>query len=373
MTEATVSLVYAPLRAGKTLARVILNRPAALNALDHSMIEQLLGIIDALEHDPAVACVWMESAIERSFCAGGDVRDVTDQGRRGGLTDLTHASAYLADEYVLDVRLRSFPKPVIAWGDGYILGGGMGIFQGAHIRIVTPHSQLAMPEVRIGFVPDCGGSWFLNRVPYGLGQALAMTGVTVQAADALYLNLADWLLPRDAKSDVFARLMDLDWSHGQALIQFAAALKTMTTPDHAQSLWSLNGGALANDLRHHGPRDAWAVLTAWQTRAPTMLHGLDLVSPGAALVAGYQFQRATQQNLGQCVVQEHDLGMRLLMDGEWCEGVRALLVDKDKQPRWQFESVQSVDPNWIAEMMAPMDWSEGHPLKQALAAHGIAH
>jgi hypothetical protein len=117
----------------------------------------------------------------------------------------------------------------------------------------------------------------------------------------------------------------------------------------------------------------WSVLERWAERDPELMHGLELASPGAALIAGYQFQRAHLQNIGQCVIQEHDLGMRLLQDGEWCEGVRALLIDKDKTPRWRFGSVADVEPSWITAMMSPMDWPGGHPLKRALAAHAIAH
>ena len=126
-------------------------------------------------------------------------------GKPGGLTDLTKSADYLADEYLLDLWLRHCSKPVFAWGDGYIMGGGMGVFQGADVRCVTEHSNLAMPEVRIGFVPDCGGSWFLNRVPNGLGVCLAMSGATVGAADGCWLNLADWLLPVKPRNRLCSR------------------------------------------------------------------------------------------------------------------------------------------------------------------------
>ena len=142
------------------------------------MIRELLRIIEAVENDTAIKGLWIESSAEKAFCAGGDVRDVTNNGQAGGLTDLTKSADYLADEYLLDVWLRRSTKPIFAWGDGYIMGGGMGVFQGADVRFVTEHSNLAMPEVRIGFVPDCGGSWFLNRVPNGLGICLAMSGTT---------------------------------------------------------------------------------------------------------------------------------------------------------------------------------------------------
>lgn len=371
MSEPTVLLEFVSLRDDLVLAHVCLNKPRTLNALDHDMIRQLLNALDQIEADPRVVCVWIDSVTERAFCAGGDVRDVTDQGRVGGLDDVIHACAYLADEYVLDLRLRVSQIPVIAWGDGYIMGGGMGVFQAAQVRIVTPHSQLAMPEVRIGFVPDCAGSWFLNQVPYGLGQALAMSGVTVNANDALYLNLADWLLPREAKSALFECLCQLPWQSGAAGVELNTALRERHLLDLSQSRWAQHGIALSSALRHLPPEHVWTQLESWASQAPGLLDGLALASPGAALIAGYQWQRARLQTLTQCVIQEHDLGMRLLGDGEWCEGVRALLVDKDKAPRWRYQTVSEVDPDWIHAMMAPITWPQGHPLQRALDAYGI--
>ncbi|MGA1207543.1 MAG: enoyl-CoA hydratase/isomerase family protein [Litorivicinaceae bacterium] len=372
MSEPTVLLEFVSLQDDQVLAHIRLNKPRTLNALDHDMIRQLLRALDQIEADSRAVCVWIDSVTERAFCAGGDVRDVTEQGRVGGLDDLTHASAYLADEYLLDLRIRLSAIPVIAWGDGYIMGGGMGVFQAAQIRCVTPHSQLAMPEVRIGFIPDCGGSWFLNRVPYGLGQALAMSGVTVNANDALYLSLADWLVPREAKSMLFDAVCALPWRSGQALVALNAVLQTHHQPDLAQSPWAVHGLALSSALRHLTPEQVWDRLDEWAHKVPALLDGWASVSPGAALIAGHQWQRARLQTIGACVVQEHDLGMRLLQDGEWCEGVRALLVDKDKAPRWRYRTVAEVETDWITAMMTPMKWSQGHPLQRALAAHGIA-
>ena len=136
-------------------------------------------------------------------------------------------------------------KPIFAWGDGYIMGGGMGIFQGADVRFVTEHSNLAMPEVRIGFVPDCGGSWFLNRVPNGLGICLAMSGTTVGAEDGCWLNLADWLLPRTEKTEVFDAVLELDYSSKEAaLSDIGTVLHNATSESSRKGPWEENGARL---------------------------------------------------------------------------------------------------------------------------------
>ena len=186
MIRSTVHFTRIPLEKDQGyLGVAILDRPKTLNALDQMMIEELLVVCDEIESDNSIQALWIESSTERAFCVGGDVRDITNHGQKGGLTDLANAEAYLADEYALDIRLRQLDVPVFAWGDGYIMGGGMGIFQSADIRMVTEHSKLAMPEVRIGFIPDCGASWFLNRVTHGLGLCLAMSGATVSSIDAV--------------------------------------------------------------------------------------------------------------------------------------------------------------------------------------------
>jgi enoyl-CoA hydratase/carnithine racemase len=375
MSEPTVRFHTVPLSASEgVLGVATLDRPKALNALDHTMIRELMAILDQMDADPAIRGLWIESSAEKAFCAGGDVRDVTHSGQRGGLTDLTNSADYLADEYLLDVRLQLSQKPVIAWGDGYIMGGGMGVFQGADVRVVTEHSSLAMPEVRIGFVPDCGGSWFLNRVTHGLGICLAMSGATVGAVDACWLNLADWLLPRAEKAALFDAVCGLDFSNkANALGGLGALLAQATAESSRQGPWETHGARLAQQVRHQKPDAVFATMQAWHQRVPELFIGLDQASPGAAMVAGHQFVRARFESLYEAVVQEHDLGMRLLSDGEWCEGVRALLIDKDKNPDWRFKRIDAVEEDWIEAILAPMHWPEGHPLRAKLAAYHIVN
>ena len=375
MSEPTVRFHTVPLsNAEGVLGVAVMNRPKALNALDHTMIRGLLQAVETVESDAAIKALWIESSAEKAFCAGGDVRDVTNNGQAGGLDDLSNSADYLADEYFLDVCLRYCSKPVFAWGDGYIMGGGMGIFQGADVRCVTEHSSLSMPEVRIGFVPDCGGSWFLNRVPNGLGICLAMSGVTVGAADGCWLNLADWLLPRAEKSQLFEAVLGLTYtSREAALSEIGVILHRATSELPEQGPWEENGARLGNSIRHQSPLATWQTMQKWYREVPELFVGLEQASPGAAIVAGYQHQRAKYQNLAQAVLQEHDLGMRLLSDGEWCEGVRALLIDKDKTPQWRFKTVEEVSPDWIQAMLAPMKWTTTHPLVAKLAAEGLPY
>ncbi len=375
MSESTVRFHTVPLsHAEGVLGVVVMDRPEALNALDHTMIRGLLEIVEAVDSDATIKGLWIESSADKAFCAGGDVRDVTNNGQAGGLTDLTKSSDYLADEYLLDVWLRHCSKPVFAWGDGYIMGGGMGVFQGADVRCVTEYSSLAMPEVRIGFVPDCGGSWFLNRVPNGLGICLAMGGATVGAADGCWLNLADWLLPRSEKSALFDAVLDLTFSSKEnALSEIGEILHQATSESPRRGPWEEHGARLGSSIRHQSPLAVWHRMQQWHREIPELFVGIEQASPGAVMVAGYQQQRIKYENLSEAVIREHDLGMRFLSDGEWCEGVRALLVDKDKNPQWRFQSVEDVTSDWIQSIFAPMNWKSTHPLVARLSSRGLLH
>ena len=375
MQESSIRFHTVPLhQADGFLGIATLNRPKVLNALDHTMIREFLEVLVRVDNDVSIKALWIESSTEKAFCAGGDVRDVTNNGQAGGLKDLQNSSAYLADEYLLDVLLRECKKPVFAWGDGYIMGGGMGIFQGADVRFVTEHSYLAMPEVRIGFVPDCGGSWFLNRVSNGLGICLAMSGATVSSADGCWLNLADWVLPRAEKDAFMDKVLGLNYeSKIHALSKLGQILNQEAAEYRNQGPWEIHGVILGNSIRHQSPVDVWRVMQQWHHDEPQIFKGLEQASPGAAIVAGYQFQRAKHQSLIAALLQEHDLAMRFLSDGEWCEGVRALIIDKDKKPKWRFQSINEVTSDWIRTMLAPMDWSVKHPLGERLEARALPH
>ncbi|MBN9213032.1 MAG: enoyl-CoA hydratase/isomerase family protein, partial [Microbacterium sp.] len=170
-------------RAWRGVGHLTLNRPRAINALDLGMIRLLSAALDRWEHDTDVDLVLLDGAGDRGFCAGGDVRAlhgfVVD-----GRVDEVHT--FFREEYALNHRIATYPKPIVAIADGVTMGGGIGLAGHARIRIVTERSQLAMPETRIGFTPDVGGSWLLGRAPGRLGEYLGLTGATMEAADALY-------------------------------------------------------------------------------------------------------------------------------------------------------------------------------------------
>ena len=192
VTDATEPTVLVRARGG--LGRLTLNRPRAINALDLDMIHQLHAALDAWEHDSEVDIVLLDGAGERGLCAGGDVRGLAERVMSGRADD---SALFFRDEYALNARIAEYPKPVVALADGITMGGGIGVAGHAAIRIVTERSQLAMPETRIGFTPDVGGTWLLAHAPGRLGEYLGLTGAVMDASDAIYAGFADHFVPSE--------------------------------------------------------------------------------------------------------------------------------------------------------------------------------
>jgi enoyl-CoA hydratase/carnithine racemase len=194
------------------IGHLTLNRPAGLNALTLDMVRILQKQLDAWAQDDEVYAVVLRGSGDKAFCAGGDIRSLYDSHKNG----LTAHLDFFVEEYALDLAIHRYRKPVLALMDGYVLGGGMGLAQGADLRVVTERSRLAMPEVAIGYFPDVGGSYFLPRVPGELGIYLGVTGVQIRAADALYCGLADWCLNSEVLPQLDQQLDSLQWN-GNAL------------------------------------------------------------------------------------------------------------------------------------------------------------
>ncbi|MER2100230.1 MAG: enoyl-CoA hydratase/isomerase family protein, partial [Pseudomonas qingdaonensis] len=190
------------------VGHLTLNRPAGLNALTLPMVRQLQQQLDAWAVDPQVHAVVLRGEGPKGFCAGGDIRSLHDSFKAG---DSLHRD-FFVEEYALDLCIHHYRKPIVALMDGFTLGGGMGLAQGAELRVVTERSRLAMPETGIGYFPDVGGSYFLSRIPGELGTYLGVSGVQIQAADALYCGLADWHIDSARLSTLDERLNTLKWS-----------------------------------------------------------------------------------------------------------------------------------------------------------------
>ncbi|WP_136476407.1 enoyl-CoA hydratase/isomerase family protein [Pseudomonas sp. DG56-2] len=316
------------------IGHLTLNRPAGLNAITLDMVRSLQQQLDAWANDPQVHAVVLRGEGPKGFCAGGDIRSLYDSYKSG---DTLHRDFFI-EEYALDLTIHHYRKPILALMDGFTLGGGMGLAQGAELRIVTERSRLAMPEVAIGYFPDVGGSYFLSRVPGELGTYLGVSGVQIQAADALYCGLADWYVDSSKLALLDERLDTLTFSEhplkdlqgilaklGTQALEDAPLAKLRPAIDHFFALSDVS--SIVEQLRSVTVADShdWALKTA---------DLLETRSPLGMAVTLQMLRRGRELSLEDCFKMELHLDQQWFDHGDLIEGVRALIIDKDKQPRW---------------------------------------
>ncbi|KVQ91661.1 enoyl-CoA hydratase/isomerase family protein [Burkholderia ubonensis] len=350
-----------------------LNRPKALNALSVGMIRTLHAALDTWRDDPEVVAVVVYSPHARAFCAGGDVRFFHDAWQRG---DRDAVDTFFIDEYSLNHAIFTYPKPYIALMHGVVMGGGMGISQAARhtggLRVVTDSTKMAMPETRIGLFPDVGMSWFLARTPGAIGRYLAVTGATLDAAGALYAQLADVYVPDAALPALLDALRHERFDSGAQAVECvaaaAAAHKVVPTPGT-----SALADARAGIDRHFAQPDLVATLASldaeqdcaavdgWVEKAAHAMRSQ--LSPLSMAVSLEVVERARGATMADCLRRDLDLTRSTFARGDVIEGVRALIVDKDQQPAWRFKSIADVDR---ADVLAMFDspWTpDTHPLR----------
>ena len=327
------------------LGRITLNRPRALNALNVGMIRAVHAALDAWRDDSDVEIVLIDGAGERGLCAGGDVRALREQILAGRSDDTVE---FFREEYAMNAAIAEYPKPIVAIADGITMGGGIGVAGHAAIRVVTERSQLAMPEVRIGFTPDVGGTWLLAHAPGRLGEYLALTAGTMDASDALYAGFADFFVPSeriDALRDALAHRADptgpseivmlFDETPDPSPLAAARAwvdeaFSADTVPEIVARL-----RALPDDL--DGPA---ATADLLESLAPTALVvTLDAVREARAMASVRDALAGEYRRVLWFVHHHPDL----------VEGIRAQLVDKDRNPHWDPQTLADLAPDAAAE------------------------
>lgn len=313
------------------LGRILLNRPRVINVLNVAMVTSILAQLREWAQDDAVTAVCIQGAGERGLCAGGDVRALRTAVTAGSGGE---AVEFWTLEYEMNAVIGSYPKPFVAFMDGIVMGGGIGISAHGSLRLVTERSRLAMPETTIGFSPDVGAMFLLSRAPGELGTHLAMTGLTIAGADAVNIGLADAVIASDDIPALLARL-----AAGESLDAGVGAT-TATGELAAERDWI--DSCYAGD-------DAVTILKALREHpAPGAQHSADILltrSPLSVCVALSAIRRASRMDtLEQVLAQDTTLGGAFARSSEFIEGVRALLVDRDNAPRWRHRSVSDVDP-----------------------------
>jgi enoyl-CoA hydratase/carnithine racemase len=344
------------------VAVITLNRPSALNALSFGMLGELRTILRRCAADGGIRAILLRGAGEKAFCAGGDIRALYQSFKESG----TLHHQFFAVEYPIDYLLYSYPKPYIVLLDGITMGGGMGLAQGSTLRIVGERTRIAMPEVGIGLFPDVGASYFLSRLPGCLGPYLALTGVQIRGSDALYAGLADVFLPPEAIACLVDDLGALTWSSDHR-----ADVRQVVHAHAAQGLPAPSLNVLRPAIDLHFAKDSVAAILAslgaetrpehadWAQQTAKLMRGR---SPTMMSVALHQLRRGRSLSLAECFRMELGMVEQCFEQGDFIEGVRALLIDKDNAPRWSPARLEDVTEASVEAFFRERWSGKTHPL-----------
>jgi enoyl-CoA hydratase len=330
-----------------------LNRPKAINAVTLEMFHDIDKALDVFEADPDIAVIVLEGAGERGLCAGGDIRALWESSKAKG--DL--GKILWRDEYILNARIKKFPKPYVAFMDGIVMGGGVGLSAHASHRVVTDKTKLAMPEVGLGFFPDVGGTWLLSHSPGEIGTYFGLTGQTMNGPDAIHAGFADAVVPS-------AKLA--------ALREALTKVRLGVTPAEVKALIAdfATGETAGPVAAMQSKIDAWFahdrmedIVAALQRdgseQAASTLKTLNEKSPRGMVVALKLLRLArTARSLEECLVREYRAALEVFASDDFREGVRAAVIDKDRSPKWSPPRIEDVTPEMVAPYFAEIGADE---------------
>ena len=326
---------------------VLLNRPKALNALNLPMVRELARALDAWEQDPAVTRIVVTGAGEKAFCAGGDIRSLHDLGKAGQYDEML---AFWREEYILNARIQSYPKPYVALVDGIVMGGGVGLsLHGSH-RVAGERWLFAMPEVGIGFFPDVGATYALPRLPDHAGTYLALTGDRVGQADALALGLATHAVPSARMAELTDALTGSE-PVDATIARFAADPGPGKLAPERSTIAHCFGAATLPEVL--GRLDAKA-----SPAAAKALATIRAKSPTSVAIAFEQMRRGASLGFAQAMQLEFRIVSRIPHGHDFYEGVRAVVIDKDQAPSWRPQTLEELDPAAVEAYFAPLGATE---------------
>ncbi|WP_372863658.1 enoyl-CoA hydratase/isomerase family protein [Spongiibacter sp.] len=356
------------LPAGGYLAQLTLNAPARHNAISPEMAERLYHSLLLLREDSEAVAVFLDGAGSKGFCAGADAQRMLASALANPGGAAVEAEAFLCCEYISAFLIHTFPKPIICWADGGVMGAGLGLMAGASHRIVTENSRLSAPEASIGLLPNAGAGWYLGQMPGHTGLFAALSGIELGAADALYAGLADYCWASEAKQTLLRNLLHLPWCDEDASnhemltdaltdweVEQGISLRHAPLKSHRQ--W------IDQHCEPHCPRQLLDALSCAAADDPWLSAALQSARRGAASAQKLivrQFQSCRGLGLAEVFRLEMILAANRLRDPEFAEGVRARFKDGDQDPHWCYSSVDEV-PDEEIEALFISPWAQ-HPL-----------
>lgn len=369
-----------------------LNSPQTMNAVDLDMVNLIDDILARWKSDDGIVAIIMAGAGGRAFSAGGDIRQIYDSMVQEGQNHLAYADAFFTGEYSKNYRVHLLGKPLIAWGNGFVMGGGLGLFIGANHKVGTENLKLAWPEIRIGLFPDVVGTYYLSRLPFPIGHWMGLTGSQMNAADCKDVGLINYCIENDGLDFLIAELCQKPWQHNKAMNnQF---VREVLTRMEAQSPTEFPPSNIAqyrdginrifdglelkstasfesnkNDLitLHNRFKESYLkeldgdesdLETSWFERGKnTFLSGC----PATAHLIMKQLQLGNKMTLKEVITWELGLALQSVRHPDFAEGIRSIVVDKDGHSKWQHASVADVPEAWINELLTPLWPKEEHP------------
>ncbi|HEY9719073.1 MAG TPA: enoyl-CoA hydratase/isomerase family protein [Trichormus sp.] len=358
-----------------------LNSEQTLNALSAAMIDECHEVLKDWKAEEKIKCVFLQGAGDKAFCAGGDVRQL-----RASIVEQPTAAPgavhplcleYFIKEYQLDYEVHRYPKPIVVWASGIVMGGGIGFSVGASHRVATEKSILAMPEISIGLYPDVGGTWFLNRMPAGFGSYIGMTGTRLDADDCLYLGLGDFIASSNSKAELLNRLTKANWQqdtqkNSELITEILKGIgakgksKTSAAEAHLDFVAGFQNVSTVSEFREKllsaRHQDEWI---------DNGIKTFEAGSPSSVHITFEQLRRGRNFGLEEVFRSELNLSIQCTLRSDFAEGVRALLVDKDKAPKWQPATLEEITKSWVESYFTPL-WPEGESPLQHLGSNDAA-
>ena len=330
-----------------------LNRPKAINAVTLEMFRDVDRALDAFEADPAVAVILLEGAGERGLCAGGDIRALWESSKVKG--DL--GKILWREEYILNARIKKFPKPYVSFMDGIVMGGGVGLSAHSSHRVVTDKTKLAMPEVGLGFFPDVGGTWLLSHSPGEIGTYFGLTGQTMNGPDAIHAGFADAVVPSGKLADLREALTKV--RAGITSAEVKALIAGFATGETAGPVAAMQD-KIDVWFAYDRMEDIFAALQRDGSElALSTLKTLSEKSPRGMVVTLKLLRLArTSRSLEECLVREYRAALEVFASDDFREGVRAAVIDKDRSPKWSPPRIEDVTPEMVVPYFAEIGADE---------------
>ena len=327
--------------------RITLTRPHALNAMTYEMCMSIGAALDEWQDDDSVSVIIIDAEGSKSFCAGGDIADLYKTGKAG---DFAYGQKFWADEYRINAKIKNYPKPYIAIMDGIVMGGGVGISAHGSHRIVTENTMFAMPECGIGLVPDVGGNYFLSRAQGSIGEYLGATGARLNASDCIYAGIADSFVPEDEMGQLIGQLEQTGDTarieeFARECIPGDLALNQQTIDTH----FSKSGAVeIINSLEADGDD--------WELNAAKLMRRNCPLSVACAVEIVREARKA--QTIEDILKLEYRFTHRSMEHGDFLEGIRAQIIDKDRKPKWNPSTLEELTQDIINSMLTSLGTEE---------------